>query len=264
MSERAKADVGRASGGAGTDVVLEARGLVRSFKMGRETIEILRGLDLTVRRGERVSVVGASGSGKTTMMNVLGLLDRPQSGTVRLLGQDPAASGAIRRNELRNRGVGFIFQFYHLVNELSAIENVVLPAMIGSSLFGWFGARASALARAASLLEHVGLAERMRHRPQELSGGERQRVAIARALMNDPAILFCDEPTGNLDPRTSGGIEELLLELGSQGRAMLLVTHDMTFAARCDRVLRLNDGQLVPLDEFGQVSQVTDAAGNLS
>jgi len=231
------------------DVVLEASGIVRSFRMGRETIEILRGLDLVVKRGERVSVVGTSGSGKTTMINVLGLLDRPQSGQVKLLGQDPAASGGARRNELRNSGVGFIFQFYHLVNELTAIENVLLPAMIGSGFFDWFGRRAEAKARAAQLLSEVGLEHRMKHRPQELSGGERQRVAIARALMNDPAILFCDEPTGNLDPRTSGGVQDLLLELGHRGRAMLLVTHDSGFAARCDRVLRLSEGRLVPLDD---------------
>ena len=227
------------------EIVLHAQGVVRSFRMGRETIEVLRDLELELHRGERVSVVGASGSGKTTMINVLGLLDRPQAGSVRLLGEDALDTGAARRNELRNRGIGFIFQFYHLVNELTAHENVLLPAMIGSSLLGWTGRRAAAHARAAELLDQVGLADRMRHRPQELSGGERQRVAIARALMNDPAVLFCDEPTGNLDPRTSGGVQDLLLEIGHRGRAMLLVTHDTRFAARCDRVLRLKDGRLV-------------------
>jgi lipoprotein-releasing system ATP-binding protein len=249
------------SSGATPDVVLEAEGIVRSFKMGRETIEILRGLDLSVRRGERVSVVGASGSGKTTMINVLGLLDRPQQGAVRLLGEDPANGSGTRRNELRNRGVGFIFQFYHLVNELSAVENVLLPAMIGSSTLGWFGKRAAAKERAAALLADVGLQDRMKHRPQELSGGERQRVAIARALMNDPAILFCDEPTGNLDPRTSGGIQELLLEIGHRGRAMLLVTHDMEFAERCDRVLRLNEGRLVPAEQEASSVDASGAGG---
>lgn len=231
-----------------SEIVLQATGIHRSFSMGRETIPVLRDLELLLRRGERVSVVGASGSGKTTMINVLGLLDRPQAGQVTLLGEDALAARAGRRNELRNRGIGFIFQFYHLVNELTALENVLLPAMIGTGTFAWPSRRAAARERAFALLDQVGLAERTRHRPQELSGGERQRVAIARALMNDPAVLFCDEPTGNLDPRTSGGVQELLLELGHRGRAMLLVTHDATFAGRCDRVMRLKEGRLVPAE----------------
>jgi lipoprotein-releasing system ATP-binding protein len=229
-----------------SEVVLQAEGIHRSFQMGRDTIPVLRDLELTLRRGERVSVVGASGSGKTTMINVLGLLDRPQAGEVRLLGERALQVRAGRRNELRNRGIGFIFQFYHLVNELTALENVLLPAMIGTSTFAWPRRRQTARERAEGLLEQVGLVDRRRHRPQELSGGERQRVAIARALMNDPAVLFCDEPTGNLDPRTSGGVQDLLLELGHRGRAMLLVTHDTAFAGRCDRVLRLKEGRLVP------------------
>ena len=234
------------SEGAASDVVLEAVGIYRSFRMGRDSIDVLRDLDLTLRRGERVSVVGASGSGKTTMINVLGLLDRPQAGHVRLLQEDALAVRSGRRNELRNQGIGFIFQFYHLVNELTALENVLLPAMIGCRALAWPARRRAARERAALLLEQVGLADRVRHRPQELSGGERQRVAIARALMNEPAVLFCDEPTGNLDPRTSGGVQDLLLELGHRGRAMLLVTHDAGFAGRCDRVLRLREGRLVP------------------
>ena len=242
------------------EVVLQATGVHRSFRMGRETIEVLRDLELRLRRGERVSVVGASGSGKTTMINVLGLLDRPQSGSVHVLGKDALAVGARQRNQLRNRGIGFIFQFYHLVNELTALENVLLPAMIGISTFAWPSRRAAAHERANSLLAQVGLADRRKHRPQELSGGERQRVAIARALMNDPAVLFCDEPTGNLDPRTSAGVQELLLEIGNRGRAMLLVTHDTMLAGRCDRVLRLRDGRLVPAEGTSGVEQMSPAA----
>ncbi len=241
------------------DVVLRAAGVHRSFRMGRATIEVLRDLALTLRRGERVSVVGASGSGKTTMINVLGLLDRPQAGSVEVLGEDALAVRARRRNELRNTGIGFIFQFYHLIDELSALENVLLPAMIGTSTFAWPSRRRAAHGRASALLDQVGLADRRGHRPQELSGGERQRVAIARALMNDPAILFCDEPTGNLDPRTSGGVQDLLLEIGHRGRAMLLVTHDARFAGRCDRVLRLNEGRLVAVG--GEAAPAAAAGG---
>ncbi len=225
--------------------VLVAHGIQRSYRMGRSAVEVLRGLDLELRRGERVSVVGASGSGKTTMINVLGLLDRPDEGSVALLGEDAHDAGAARRNLLRNRGIGFVFQFYHLVNELDARENVMLPALIGARFGSWLACRAQARERADELLERVGLADRARHRPAELSGGERQRVAIARALVNRPSVLFCDEPTGNLDPRTSGGVQDLLLEIGSEDRAMLLVTHDVGFAASCDRVLRLTDGRLV-------------------
>ncbi len=223
------------------DVVLFAEEVRRSFRMGRVEIEVLQGLGLTLRRGDKVSVVGTSGSGKTTMINVLGLLDRPQRGRVELLGQDALAASRKRRNALRNRGIGFVFQFYHLVHELTAIENVWLPAMIGGK---WLGRRADMKRRAAELLERVGLEDRAKHRPQELSGGERQRVAIARALINKPAVLFCDEPTGNLDPRTSRGVQELLLGLDSKERAMLLVTHDERLAARTGRVYRLRDGTL--------------------
>ncbi len=225
------------------EVVLEARGLKRSFQMGRVAIDVLQGLDLTLYRGERVSIVGSSGSGKTTMINMLGLLDKPDSGSVALAGEDALAASSRRRSDMRNASIGFIFQFYHLVNELDAFENVLLPAMIGK---GWGARRTEMRERARHLLDRVGLADRMDHRPQELSGGERQRVAVARALINEPEVLFCDEPTGNLDPRTSGGVQDLLLDLGNEDRAMLLVTHDERFAARCDRMCRLIEGRLEP------------------
>ncbi len=214
--------------------------------MGSETITVLQGLDLELAVGESVSVVGASGSGKTTMIHVLGLLDKPDSGELRLNGENLFASSGSRQAQIRNRSFGFVFQFYHLVHELTAVENVMLPAMIDTGWLRWSSQRLEVRERARSLLADVGLSGRERHRPQQLSGGERQRVAIARALMNDPEVLFCDEPTGNLDPRTSEGVQELVLSVAARGRAVLLVTHDARFAARCDRVLRLKEGRLVP------------------
>lgn len=223
---------------------LDARGLTKSYTLGHETIRILDGLDLTVARGERVAVVGASGSGKTTMIHILGLLDRPDTGSLEIDGEDVLAASQGRRTAIRNAAIGFVFQFYHLVPELSAADNVVLPARLGAG-WGWLGVANEAKARASQLLSQVGLSGRERHRPGQLSGGERQRVAIARSLMQQPSVLFCDEPTGNLDPRTARGVQELLLEMNARERAMVLVTHDETFARRCDRVLRLVDGRLV-------------------
>jgi len=214
--------------------------------MGSETIAVLQGLDLDLGAGESVSVVGASGSGKTTMIHVLGLLDRPDSGDLELSGEDALRASGKRRARLRNESFGFIFQFYHLVPELSALDNVLLPARIRAGFLGWLAQRSEARERAGALLERVGLGARRRHRPSQLSGGERQRVAIARALMNRPTVIFCDEPTGNLDPRTKGGVEDLLFSVLGEDRALLLVTHDERFARRCDRVLRLKEGRLVP------------------
>src|SRR6185295_2579152 len=179
--------------------------------MAHETIPVLEGLDLMLSRGESVSVVGASGSGKTTMIHVLGMLDAPDSGSLEIDGEDVLAASGARRAALRNRHLGFVFQFYHLVNELTALENVELPARIGAGWTPSAGERSAWRDRARELLGTVGLVGREKHRPNQLSGGERQRVAIARAVMNRPAVLFCDEPTGNLDPRTSRGVQELLL-----------------------------------------------------
>jgi lipoprotein-releasing system ATP-binding protein len=228
---------------------LEARGIERTYRMAHESIPVLAGLDLTLTRGESVSVVGASGSGKTTMIHVLGLLDHPDAGSLHVDGEDVLDASRVRRAALRNRHFGFVFQFYHLLNELTALENVVLPARIGAGWGTSSGDRDAWRDRARELLGRVGLSGRERHRPNQLSGGERQRVAIARALMNRPAVLFCDEPTGNLDPRTSRGVQDMLFEVGREARAVLLVTHDESFARRCTRVLRLRDGRLVPADE---------------
>ena len=225
---------------------LDARGIRRAYRMAQETIPVLEGLDLTLGLGESVAVVGASGSGKTTMIHVLGLLDRADEGSLSIAGEDALAASASRRAALRNRHLGFVFQFYHLVNELTALENVVLPARIGGGWLPSAGERSAWRDRARDLLARVGLTGREKHRPNQLSGGERQRVAIARALINRPSVLFCDEPTGNLDPRTSRGVQDLLLSIGAESRAMLLVTHDETFARRCRRVMRLSEGRLVP------------------
>jgi lipoprotein-releasing system ATP-binding protein len=192
------------------------------------------------------------------MINVLGLLDRPDAGSVRIRGEDALAASGARRAALRNARLGFVFQFYHLVNELTALENVMLPARIGAGWLSWGARRAAVRETARDLLARVGLSGRERHRPQQLSGGERQRVAIARALVLEPDVVFCDEPTGNLDPRTARGVQDLLLEVGAKGRAMLLVTHDEGFARRCSRVLRLREGRLAdeaaPRPETGGAS----------
>ena len=244
----------RAPSEAGDPPALEARGVTKAYTLAHETIPILVDLDLSVRRGERVAIVGQSGSGKTTMIQVLGLLDRADRGTLLIGGEDTSAMPSRRRDSVRNRSIGFVFQFYHLVPELTALQNVTLPSMIGAG-WGWSGARkTAAIERGRALLNAVGLSGRERHRPSQLSGGERQRVAIARALVQRPKVLFCDEPTGNLDPRTARGVQDLLLSIDpvatddDGSRAMILVTHDERFARRCDRVLRLMDGHLVPLD----------------
>jgi putative ABC transport system ATP-binding protein/lipoprotein-releasing system ATP-binding protein len=215
---------------------LAARGLKRSFRIGGSAIEVLRGIDLDVHAGEIVFLAGASGAGKTTLLYTLAGLETPESGTVEFEGQSlyRLPGGALAR--LRNERMGFVFQSYFLLPELTARENVLLPAMIK-------GADANRLA--AELLEKVGLAGRMDHLPAELSGGEQQRVAIARSLVNDPAILFADEPTGNLDSKNGEAIISLLLDLAkSGGRTLVVVTHDENLARRGDRLVRIVDGRL--------------------
>jgi len=215
---------------------LAARGLKRSFRIGGSAIEVLRGIDLDVHAGEIVFLAGASGAGKTTLLYTLAGLETPESGTVEFEGQSlyRLPGGALAR--LRNERMGFVFQSYFLLPELTARENVLLPAMIK-------GTDANRLA--AELLEKVGLAGRMDHLPAELSGGEQQRVAIARSLVNDPAILFADEPTGNLDSKNGEAIVSLLLDLAkSGGRTLVVVTHDENLARRGDRLVRIVDGRL--------------------
>jgi predicted ABC-type transport system involved in lysophospholipase L1 biosynthesis ATPase subunit len=215
---------------------LTARGLKQTYELGAERLEILRGIDLDVARGEVLFLRGASGAGKSTLLYILAALEHPLSGSVEFEGEQLLTLGRDNLASLRNRRMGFIFQSYHLLPELTALENVLLPSMLG-------GSRSED--RALSLLDRVGLSGRLDHLPSQLSGGEQQRVAIARALANDPGILFADEPTGNLDAATGAGIIELLLGLAREdGRTMVAVTHDAALAALGDRQLFLKEGHL--------------------
>ncbi len=216
--------------------MIELRDVKKIYYMGKVEVPALRGVDLTINRGEFVALMGSSGSGKSTLMNMVGLLDSPTSGRIAIDGIDVSSLNENQRADFRLRKIGFVFQFFSLLMELSAIENVILPMLMDERRYD----------RAASLLELVGIGDRAMHMPNELSGGQQQRVAIARALANEPAILLADEPTANLDTESSNQIVELFRYLNDRGQTIIMVTHEPELGERADRIVRLKDGRMVP------------------
>ncbi len=225
--------------GARSEAVISCRDLSKTFTIGKEDVPVLKSVDLDVRRGERLAIVGASGSGKSTLLHLLGGLDSASGGSVQILGQDVLSMNETQRGELRNRALGFIYQFHHLLPEFTALENVAMPLLIRGQK------RAEAEPRAAAMLTQVGLAHRLRHHPSELSGGERQRAAVARALVTEPACVLADEPTGNLDRNSAQALFELMQQLNEEfNTSFIVVTHDLELAGRMQRRLHLVDGVL--------------------
>jgi lipoprotein-releasing system ATP-binding protein len=224
-----------------SDPVLSIRGLKRNYVTGERTLEVLKGADLDVFPGELVGLIGPSGSGKSSLLHAAGLLEHPTAGTIVIDGEDCSTLTDAARTRIRLREIGFVYQFHHLLPELSALDNVALPLMIAGQ------PRGKAETRARALLSEMGLADRLTHQPSQLSGGEQQRVAVARALANSPRLLLCDEPTGNLDPTTSLAVFQNLHDLArSRGVAAVVATHNLELTGHMDRVLALKDGRLAP------------------
>ena len=223
--------------------LLAAKNIRKKYPEGDKELVVLDGLDLSVEQGEILAITGPSGVGKSTLLHILGLLDTPTTGSVTYNHAELGAASAGARARLRNTEFGFVFQFYHLLPDLDALTNVMLPAMMQPTWLGWTACRRDVRERAARTLDEIGLADRASHKPGKLSGGEKQRVAIARALINGPKIVFCDEPTGNLDEKTSDQIHDLLWRINkSKGTTFVIVTHDEELAGRCHRIARMHEG----------------------
>lgn len=229
-----------------TSPILRVHGLKKAYRKDVITVPVLHGVNLDVARGEFISILGQSGSGKSTLLHLIGLLDSPDEGTIEFEGQRIDNLGSNRRDRLRNEVIGFVFQFYHLLPELTALENVMLPLMIGSGPLTWFRRKAGIRAKALALLERVGLGHRVDHKPRELSGGEMQRTAVARALVTDPRVLLADEPTGNLDDESGTEVMKILRSLNrEEGLTILMVTHNLEITKETDRIVRLSKGLVV-------------------
>jgi len=224
--------------------ILSCKDIFKSYKMGATRLEVLKGVDMNVAKGEFIAVKGASGSGKSTLLHILGTLDRPDKGSVFYQGKDLSTFSNSKLNEFRNKKIGFVFQFYHLLDELTVLHNVLLSPMVSAGAFGWLARSAQAKKAAFKLLDELGLSARIEHRPFQLSGGERQRVAIARALINQPDVILADEPTGNLDSETGNDILRVFEKLNSAGQTIIMVTHDDRIAAKAQRIIRLVDGKV--------------------
>ena len=225
-------------------MILKATNIHKTFRMGPERLHVLRGVDFSLKEAEWVAILGASGSGKSTLLHILGALDRPSEGTVLFQGDSIFDKSQMQQDSYRHECVGFVFQQYHLLPELSLLDNVMISAMISTSPFAWFSKRKAARARAMEVIESLGRQDRLKHRPNRLSGGERQRVAIARALVNEPDVLLADEPTGNLDAKTGAQILDVFKQIHDKGQSIVMVTHDQKVADMADRKVLLESGKL--------------------